>query len=1295
MLMLSTVIIIPMPIASATTKEWTEWSFNDFNDSAFRENTMLNSMSGGDGNITLVKKLDWHNKNPSNSPGERDGFGFAFDSQNNVVVLFGGRASGAGKKNDTWEYDYEANTWTEIIADGSTGSPPRRSFCRMDFDSSNNVIVLWGGVNESGFPLTDTWEYDVDANTWNQTTPKSSPPVITGYALAYDSEHSRILMTGTSEPPPAGVLHLWAYDAAANNWTERTPTPYPRAGHDMAFNGAVMVVQGGAWGVNGEITYDDTLKYDYGSDSWARMVYGGQRNRPGPRTGNSMARYFNGVYDVGGFGELLYFNDTWNFTGTGDGWDWVDETPVSSNPQPPPCDKHGLVWDTHNNVLILYGGYSDSGRLDDTWAYTKVYAAVGWYVSEWNNESYFDSRSVTTEWQRIWWNDTSQPSGSRLMFQLQSGNLPDPAEFDPDRTFFVGPGNSDLTYYEIPGEMITDEHLSHRYIRYKAYFEGIPYGTPTFDDITIAYDDEGSPFIDITDPGNDEAEVPLGKNITLIFNEPMDTGTVTWTINPDPSPGNWIEEWGENDTELTLKHPDPFEESTRHMVTFTGGKDLDGNDLIDPYDLNPWNFTTLAVMPWIEWTDPFDDEIDVESSRNIVVQFSEPMINTTVEWTISPDVSLLPEWSDGNTTLFLNHTSLYTDCKEYSVWITAGMDLHGNSLDPDKGMPNPWIFTTYCDQPYVTNRDPEHGTIDVLLDGNIVITFSEEMNTTTVTWYVDVNMDGPGLDLGWSWVWEDGNTVLNISHSTLLADEMIYWVNVTYGEDLSGYPLNRSASAPNPWYFRTMAVRPWVVSTDPSNGTTSVSVINDIEVVFSEAMNPTTLSWSIAPDPSGWSEEWNPSYFILYLNHSNPFDENQVHNVDLSCNDTTGNPLTAGPVPNPWWFETGVAPPYVISTDPYDGEIEIATDSNIIVTFSEEMNTSTVMWWFSDPAIVLTPSWDPSNITLMLSHTTPFDKFITYTVNITEGEDLLGIPLEPGLVPNPWSFTTYTMPPGNLTVSRQAPDILLSWDVVLDAIEYRIYESQDRFAFWPWILLGTVNAPSTQYLHVNAHDNGTTHFYIVRAFNGLGDTGNSTMGVKAHRSFSQPATPDLTDINWLSLPLNSIYKKASDIANELTEDKIRVIGKWNPARQKSVTYTCAKGKWKGKDFAINSGDGVFIAGIQQDFDWTMTGSDTEITLDFTYYPRHKKNLNWVSIPYTGIYFDAMSIVVDIEPILGPPSKILEVGRWNATIQEAERFYWNGTAWTGTHFTIKLGDGIYIRVTSSFAWQIELIIPTIP
>src|SRR5467141_4109365 len=63
-------------------------------------------------------------------PGDRIGFGLAYDSVRDRVVLFGG-TTGNDELGDTWEWD--GNSWTKVA---TTGPAPRWGAC-MTYDSVN------------------------------------------------------------------------------------------------------------------------------------------------------------------------------------------------------------------------------------------------------------------------------------------------------------------------------------------------------------------------------------------------------------------------------------------------------------------------------------------------------------------------------------------------------------------------------------------------------------------------------------------------------------------------------------------------------------------------------------------------------------------------------------------------------------------------------------------------------------------------------------------------------------------------------------------------------------------------------------------------------------------------------------------------------------------------------------------------------------------------------------------------------------------------------------------------------
>ena len=83
------------------------------------------------------------------------------------MVLFGGYASG-GYLSDVWEYD--GLSWKEITPTDpeGDGNPSARHSHSLTYDAGRDVVVLFGGYASGGY-LSDVWEYD--GLSWKEITP--------------------------------------------------------------------------------------------------------------------------------------------------------------------------------------------------------------------------------------------------------------------------------------------------------------------------------------------------------------------------------------------------------------------------------------------------------------------------------------------------------------------------------------------------------------------------------------------------------------------------------------------------------------------------------------------------------------------------------------------------------------------------------------------------------------------------------------------------------------------------------------------------------------------------------------------------------------------------------------------------------------------------------------------------------------------------------------------------------------------------------------------------------------------
>jgi hypothetical protein len=402
--------------------------------------------------------------------------------------------------------------------------------------------------------------------------------------------------------------------------------------------------------------------------------------------------------------------------------------------------------------------------------------------------------------------------------------------------------------------------------------------------------------------------------------------------------------------------------------------------------------------------------------------------------------------------------------------------------------------------------------------------------------------------------------------------------------------------------------------------------------------------------------------------------------------------------------------PVIVSTSPSDEAINVSTNIQYSVLWSEPMERRYRYVIIEPQPIDGIWFWSLNNRWLNYTGAT-WSTGTTYTLTFNGIRCGHHTPAGGDLIK---TFSTIWTPAAanGLWVERSNPHVILHWyNSTNPSNDWHIYYTTNRFATFPtgWFTSSTP-ATSRSWVHSNTLVDGNTWYYIVRGDNGGKESGNSTMGVKIHRAFTLNAAPQ-TNIMWLSLPYNSIYKKASDIVCDLEggdgvispSTKIDVVGKWVPGLQASTTYFYDLGfmEWNGDDFAINPGDGIYV-NIISTFNWYINGTDSSQPLTFTFNPSPQTNVMWFTLPSTCTYRTAEDIVIALEGGDGwdsPHTKMDVVGCWIPSFQAATGYFcdfdFDDYYWMGDDFTINPGDSIYFNVVSSFTWTPALITPEVP
>jgi len=323
---------------------------------------------------------------------------------------------------------------------------------------------------------------------------------------------------------------------------------------------------------------------------------------------------------------------------------------------------------------------------------------------------------------------------------------------------------------------------------------------------------------------------------------------------------------------------------------------------------------------------------------------------------------------------------------------------------------------------------PADGTTGTNINGSIIAQFSEALDPATVnsdTFMLaaasdDTPVDGvvsytnntmiftPAANLAESTEYTAtvSSDVLSASGSPLLDTDLVW--NFTTGETAGTVPALDTTA-------------PSVNSTDPANGAAGVSLNRSATALFSEVLDPATVSQS-AFTLAVTSGDVAVAGVVSYIGNTMTF--NPAANlagsteytaiITTAVTDLAGNALAADKV---WSFTTGAitdtTAPEANSTNPADSDTGVPIDRSVSALFSETLAPDTVgqssfklATTVGDTPVAGAVSY--ANKTMVFNPTADLDAVTEYTATITTAvKDLAGNALAVNLI---WSFTTGAAP---------------------------------------------------------------------------------------------------------------------------------------------------------------------------------------------------------------------------------------------------------------------------------------------
>ena len=279
---------------------------------------------------------------PEGGPGARGRYAMSVDWDREWMILHGGRYRAASSGDydmydDVWAFDLATDTWVEL----SSGDGPDARVSHAGVVADGKFIIHGGNSSANGMSYTaleDVWAFDLDAKTWSELSTTDGPDERLFHAGAVSDDGKTYYSFAGVRSFTSFLNELWALDLETLQWTELhdgdDDAPTPR----MAPN---LVVDEERDRLLAFAGHDDT--------------------------------------DLGNTNQMWAFdltNRTWSELHTGDIYanpaeDFCDFPADFTDPDYASPERRylGSVYETHADQMVLFGGKTDCGAVNDVWTY--------------------------------------------------------------------------------------------------------------------------------------------------------------------------------------------------------------------------------------------------------------------------------------------------------------------------------------------------------------------------------------------------------------------------------------------------------------------------------------------------------------------------------------------------------------------------------------------------------------------------------------------------------------------------------------------------------------------------------------------------------------------------------------------------------------------------------------------------------------------------------------------------------------------------------------------------------------
>ncbi len=374
----------------------------------------------------------------------------------------------------------------------------------------------------------------------------------------------------------------------------------------------------------------------------------------------------------------------------------------------------------------------------------------------------------------------------------------------------------------------------------------------------IAVTQTAAPMVVSVSPAAGLTGVPINSNVSVIFSGPVDPLTVTGS-SVALSGGGYASlpasiSFSAANQQVYLTPEAPLPVSTLMTLTVSGVEDIAGNTVATYTQQFTTGTSAATATPGILATNPSAGATGVPVNAAISLQANAEVDQTSVNTTtfevydttlnqiVAGSYTLSPS---GTTVYFVPATQLATG-RQYSVYFNQqGMtDLAGNRISTGcTGCLNNFSFTTgfasSSTPPQVTGISPAAGQLQVPINAQIVVAFSEPVNAESLG---NIVLSAGGNTVPLTKTLSSGNQLLTMTPASGLLANTAYTLTVNGVTDLSGNGMTAALNSG----FTTSGVAdlslPTITSVAPASGTKGVPTNAEIRIGFSKGIDPVSLA---------------------------------------------------------------------------------------------------------------------------------------------------------------------------------------------------------------------------------------------------------------------------------------------------------------------------------------------------------------------------------------------------------------------------------------------------------------------